>query len=63
MIIQNFNFFDKFGKNLNLDLDSTGSFWKGVIYFPELSTYLYDNENKKININLEDEIIKKTLVK
>ena len=45
MIIQNFNFFDKFGKNLNLDLDSTGSFWKGVIYFPELSTYLYDNEN------------------
>ena len=24
---------------------------------------LYDKENKKININLEDEIIKKTLVK
>jgi len=24
---------------------------------------LYDKENKKININLEDEIVKKTLVK
>jgi len=24
---------------------------------------LYDNENKKININLKDEIINKTLIK
>jgi hypothetical protein len=24
---------------------------------------LYDKENKKVNINLEDEIIKKTLIK
>ena len=45
MVISNFYFFDKFGKNLNLDWDSTGSFWKGTIFFPEVSTYLFDNEN------------------
>ena len=45
MVISNFYFFDKFGKNLNLDWDSTDSFWKGTIFFPEVSTYLFDNEN------------------
>lgn len=45
MQIQNLYFFDKFGKNLNLDWDTDESYWKGIIYFPEISTYLYDNEN------------------
>ena len=45
MIIQNLNFFDKFGKNLNLDWNSEKEYWEGIIYFPELSTLLYDNEN------------------
>ena len=45
MVISNLFFFDKFGKNLNLDWDSDGSFWKGTIFFPEVSTYLFDNEN------------------
>ena len=30
---------------------------------PTSASNLYDKENKKININLEDEIIKKTLIK
>ena len=45
MVVSNFYFFDKFGKNLNFDWDSTDSLWKGTIFFPELSTYLFDNEN------------------
>ena len=36
-------FFDKFGENLNLKLVS--NVWTGTIYFDEISTYLYDNEN------------------
>jgi hypothetical protein len=36
-------FFDKFGENLNLELAS--NVWTGTIYFDEISTYLYDNEN------------------
>ena len=45
MNIQNLQFFDKFGKNLNLDFNLEGNFWEGTIYFPELSVYLFDNEN------------------
>lgn len=45
MVIGNLNFFDKFGKNLNLDWNSDNSYWEGIIFFPEVSTYLYDNEN------------------
>lgn len=45
MIIQNLNFFDKFGKNLNLDWNSDNSCWTGTIYFKNVSTFLYDNEN------------------
>jgi hypothetical protein len=45
MVIENLNFFDKFGKNLNLDWDSSGEFWKGSMFFPELSNFLFDNEN------------------
>jgi hypothetical protein len=45
MVIQNLNFFDKFGQNLNLDWNSTSSQWEGTIFFDEISTYLYDNEN------------------
>ena len=45
MNIQNLQFFDKFGKNLNLDFNLDGNFWEGTIYFPELSVYLFDNEN------------------
>jgi hypothetical protein len=45
MIVSNLNFYDKFGKNLNFDLDSTGTYFEGKIYFPELSAFLFDNEN------------------
>jgi hypothetical protein len=45
MIVSNLNFFDKFGKNLNFDLDSTGTYFEGRIFFPELSAFLFDNEN------------------
>jgi hypothetical protein len=45
MTINNLNFFDKFGKNINLDWNSDTEIWQGTIYFPEVSTYLYDNEN------------------
>ena len=45
MIIQNLNFFDKFGKNLNLDWNQEESIWQGTIFFPEISAFLYDNEN------------------
>ena len=36
-------FFDKFGESLNFALKS--GVWTGTIYFDEISTYLYDNEN------------------
>jgi hypothetical protein len=52
MIIQNLNFYDKFGKNLNLDWDAEKSCWEGTIFFKEISTFLYDNENLFI---LEDD--------
>jgi len=45
MIVQNLNFFDKFGKNMNLDWNTDREIWEGTIYFPELSTFIYDNEN------------------
>lgn len=45
MIVSNLNFFDKFGKNLNFDLDSTGTYFEGRAFFPELSAFLFDNEN------------------
>ena len=45
MVVQNLNFFDKFGKNLNLQYDATAGVWKGSIYFEGVSTYLFDNEN------------------
>lgn len=45
MTIENLNFYDKFGKNLNLDWIEEDQIWKGTIYFPELSVNLYDNEN------------------
>lgn len=45
MNIQNLNFFDKFGKNLNFIYDDTDSLWKGTIYFENISKYLFDNEN------------------
>jgi hypothetical protein len=45
MNINNLQFFDKFGKNLNLDYNVDNEHWVGTIYFPELSTFLFDNEN------------------
>ena len=45
MIVSKLNFYDKFGNNLNFDLDQTGTFFEGKIYFPELSAFLFDNEN------------------
>jgi NAD(P) transhydrogenase subunit alpha len=43
-----------------LPVSASNLYSKNVLNFV---TNLYDNENKKININLEDEIIKKTLIK
>ena len=45
MNIQNLHFFDKFGKNLNLQYDAIDSMWKGRIFFENISVYLFDNEN------------------
>lgn len=45
MNVQNLNFFDKFGKNLNFLYDTNDSIWKGTIFFKNISVYLFDNEN------------------
>ena len=45
MTVQDLNFFDKFGKNLNFLYDNTDSLWKGRIFFKNISVYLFDNEN------------------
>jgi hypothetical protein len=45
MIVQNLEFFDKFGKNLNLQYNVTTNIWEGTIYFEGISIYLFDNEN------------------
>ena len=45
---------------------SVGSFSASNLYSKNVFNFvsnLYDKENKKININLEDEIIEKTLIK
>ena len=43
-----------------LPVSASNLYSKNVFNFV---TNLYDKENKKVNINLEDEIIKKTLIK
>jgi NAD(P) transhydrogenase subunit alpha len=43
-----------------LPVSASNLYSKNVFNFV---TNLYDKENKKININLEDEIINKTLIK
>ena len=45
MTVQDLNFFDKFGKNLNFLYDNVDSIWKGRIFFKNISVYLFDNEN------------------
>jgi hypothetical protein len=45
MLVQNLEFFDKFGKNLNLKLNVDSNIWEGKIFFEQVSTYLFDNEN------------------
>lgn len=45
MVIQNLHFFNKFGKNLNLQYDTTQNLWTGKIFFNNISVYLFDNEN------------------
>jgi hypothetical protein len=45
MNVQNLNFFDKFGKNLNFLYDTDNLYWKGRIFFKNISVYLFDNEN------------------
>lgn len=45
MLVPQLNFFDKFGRNLNLELDLVDNVWKGKIFFEGVSTYLFDNEN------------------
>lgn len=45
MVITNFHFFNKFGKNLNLQYDTDNSIWTGRIFFKNISINLFDNEN------------------
>lgn len=45
MLLQNLNFFDKFGRNLNLQLNQDTNIWEGKIFFEGNSIYLFDNEN------------------
>lgn len=45
MLVQNLEFFDKFGRNLNLNYNATSGVWEGKLYFEPVSNYLFDNEN------------------
>ena len=45
MIVQNLQFFDKFGENLNLEFDNELSAWVGTIYFEPISASVFENEN------------------
>jgi len=45
MIVQNLQFFDKFGENLNLDFDVDLSAWVGNLYFEPISASVFENEN------------------
>jgi hypothetical protein len=45
MNVQNLNFFDKFGKNLNFLYNVDDAQWQGTLYFNNISVYLFDNEN------------------
>jgi len=45
MVVQELYFFDKQGRNLNLELGASDNVWRGKIYFEGISTYLFDNEN------------------
>lgn len=45
MVVQNLNFFDKFGKNLNLLLNPDTGVWEGRLFFEEVSQFLFNNEN------------------
>jgi hypothetical protein len=43
MIVQNLQFFDKFGENLNLEFDNELSAWVGTIYFEPISASVFEN--------------------
>jgi len=45
MIIDNLHFFDRVGRNLNLDFNTTTNIWEGKIFFEGISIFLFDNEN------------------
>lgn len=45
MTSENLLFFDKFGKNLNLQFDEELGYFTGTIYFEPISVYLFENEN------------------
>ena len=45
MIIDNLHFFDRVGRNLNLDFNTTTNIWEGRIFFEGISIFLFDNEN------------------
>ena len=45
MNVQNLQFFDKLGNNLNLEFDSDLSAWVGTIYFTQVSISVFDNQN------------------
>lgn len=45
MTVQNLQFFDKFGNNLNLEFDNELSAWVGTIYFNPISISVFENEN------------------
>ena len=45
MTVQNLQFFDKFGENLNLVFDNELSAWVGTIYFEQISVSVFENEN------------------
>jgi hypothetical protein len=45
MNVQNLQFFNKFGNNLNLEFDNDLSAWVGTIYFNPISISVFDNEN------------------
>lgn len=61
MVLQNFHFFDKNGKNLNLQYNSTLGIWEGSLFFDPISVYLFDNENLYILEKVNDDYLFPTL--
>ena len=53
---ENLLFFNKFGDNLQFEYDSSNDIWRGNIYLPLVSTFIYEQETIHILERLYDNI-------